>query len=338
MQWSLRRVASLSEAGADIDRMNDACGGNPLLSSRFLIPIIDGAEQPPQRMLLAGLAAAGETAPRILTVLAPGRWPCVWETCIRPQAPLGLLWVRPGTDGIAAMPALLRALPGAAQLLALIGQDIARLQARSGPCMTVTPHLTSGAIAVDGDFETYWNDRPAKYRRNISNRYNRLQRDGKETRLEVLRAPEDMARAVDEFGIMESAGWKGRADTAVHPDNIQGEIYRTIMRSFAETGEALAFRYFIGDELASTDLALKSAGQLIFLKTTYAEAFSSYAPSQLMRREIFEMVFREKLANRIEFFGRVQDRHRALCTHFWDVGHINIYRWPVLKALHQRLR
>ena len=335
--WTVEQLHDLEDILVCIDKADAAFDVSPLLSRRFLEPILEIQYGRQRQAYVASLVSPSSERPHVLAILVPRRFG-VWETLSAPQAPLGLVWEEQGFDWVPHMPGLLAQLPGVAMLAALLHQDMRTLPDDLGPYMNLKHHLTTGAIQVTGDFEDYWAERPAKYRRNISNRYNRLSRDGIETRLDIVRAPADMAAAVDDYGRMESAGWKGRADTAVHPENAQGEMYRRIMHDFALDGEAIAFQYFLNDELAATDLALSSRGQLIFLKTTYAETLSAYSPSQLMRREIFEWVFAEKLVDRIEFYGRVQDRHRALCTDFWDIGHLNIYRLPLLMKLHQALR
>jgi len=40
------------------------------------------------------------------------------------------------------------------------------------------------------------------------------------------------------YGILESAGWKGKSGTSIHPENIQGAFYDEVLQSFAPNRQA----------------------------------------------------------------------------------------------------
>ncbi len=70
-----------------------------------------------------------------------------------------------------------------------------------------------------------------------------------------------MAAAVEEYGRLETAGWKSGGGTAIAPDNIQGRFYRAMLERFAARGAARVFRYRLGDKTVAVDTASNRAAR-----------------------------------------------------------------------------
>ena len=163
--------------------------------------------------------------------------------------------------------------------------------------------METARILVNRPFDEYWKTRDVNVRRQIERRLRRLREDGIEPRLEAITDPAAIPGAIEEFGRIESAGWKGNAGTAIHIDNAQGTFYSRLLREFCESGNGVVYRYRFNANTVAMELCVNSGGTLVMLKTTYDESYAKYAPGILMRHAIFEHIFADKRIQKIEFLG-----------------------------------
>jgi CelD/BcsL family acetyltransferase involved in cellulose biosynthesis len=202
--------------------------------------------------------------------------------------------------------------------------------------LSTKDYIETARITVADSFDSYWAARGKNLRQNMKRQRSRLIRDHVTSRLVVLTRPDDIAAAVDNFGLLESRGWKAGTGTAVHPDNAQGRFYRKIMVGFAARGEACVAQYFFGERLVACDLCVNRNGVFIVLKTTYDESEKDTSPAMLMRQELFQQLFAASTWRRIEFYGRVMEWHRRWSDEVRVMYHTTYYRWPWLAALMRR--
>src|SRR5690606_11595950 len=83
---------------------------------------------------------------------------------------------------------------------------------------------TTISVSCDGGFESYWSARPRDLRQNVRRYLKRAEQEQGAVRFVVHKRPDEIASAVERFGVLESAGWKGAKGTALHPDNEQGRF------------------------------------------------------------------------------------------------------------------
>ncbi len=141
---------------------------------------------------------------------------------------------------------------------------------------------------------------------------------------------------MDDFGRLESAGWKGGEGSAVHPENAQGRFYRGFFERLSASGEATVYRYFFGDRLVASDLCVHRNGTLIVLKTAFDETEKTFSPSLLMKEQVFERLFGSGEVRCIEFYGKVMEWHRRWTDEMRTMYHVNYYRWPWIAKLQSR--
>jgi CelD/BcsL family acetyltransferase involved in cellulose biosynthesis len=280
-----------------------------------------------------------------IAILTPGQ-AGAWHTFQPAQAPLGFWLQRGDLDRTAALTALLRALPGPALMLGLSQCD-PLLMARPGDsaALRCLDYIETAHIDVAGSFDDYWQARGKNLRTNLRKQRKRLADDGVVTRLQLSTMVCEMAPAVEDYGRLESAGWKGADGTAVASGNEQGRFYRTLLEAFAANGGARVYRYWIGDQLAAMDLCIEGGAFLVVLKTAYDEhldvpaaSAGQLSPALLMREEAVRDIFDAGQVARIEFYGRVMEWHRRWSDDFRVLYHLNAYRWPWLRRLHAHMR
>jgi CelD/BcsL family acetyltransferase involved in cellulose biosynthesis len=331
MNWTVVPATAFAPHAERWRRLHAGSAASPLLAADFVEALLTafgtGAE------LLAWYADGGDT--EAMAILAPTRFG-TWSTFQPSQAPVGL-WLQRGSETPGPLlPDLLRALPGAALMVGLTQCD-PMLMARPADSAAVhtLDYIQTARITLAGGFDTYWEARGKNLRNNLKKQRNRLRQDGVATRLQVSRAPEDMAAAVADYGRLESSGWKAAGGTAVEAANAQGRFYRAMLESFCRRGAGSVYRYWVGDQLAAMDLCIEGGGCIVVLKTAYDESLSKQlSPALLMREEACRDLFDEARFERIEFYGRVMDWHLRWTDEVRTMYHLNGYRWPALGRLH----
>lgn len=335
MSWRLHQASARAAWSADWTTLHARAGAPAVLHPDLISAALDSFGRGDE--LVAAWSQAGEM--RIMSVLQRDG-AARWNTFQPAQAPLGAWLQAAGTDLHSPLQALLAALPGPALLLGLTQCDPLLLArpADDGAVRTMD-YIVTARITLAGGFEAYWNARGKNLRANLKKQRARLAREGVVTRMEVLRDPAQVARAVADYGALESAGWKARGGSAVHADNQQGRFYRTLLEAFCQRGAGSIYCYWFDQRLVAMDLCIEDGAALVVLKTAYDEsAGAGLSPTLLMREEACRALFDEGRLARIEFYGRVMEWHLRWTDEVRSLYHVNQYRWPILARLHGALR
>ncbi len=330
MSWTLHPLSVFPLYAERWEQLNDATARSPLLATPFVIPLIKefakGAE-----MLVCYERDGQMLAMGIVRPYKRG----AWETFQPSQAPIGMWLMTPGLDIDSLLSDLLHRLPGMPMILALTQRDPEiNPRPQDSPRIRTVDYVNTARIMIEGTFEQYWSARSKNLRANLRKQRTKLEKEGIVARMETTRAPEDMAAALADYGRLESAGWKAKNGTAIHPDNEQGRFYAAMLEGFARRGAARVLRYWFNEQLVAMNLCIEGNGSLIVLKTTYDENMSGhYSPAFLMREETCQQMFAEQKFNRLEFYGKLQEWHSRWTDEARTMYHINHYRWPVLLGL-----
>ena len=330
MSW---KVMSAREFAAHADAwqaLNDRGPRTQLLDAKFVGLLLEvfgtGRE----------VLAVHEGAMAVLEPVGFARW----QTFQPSQAPIGA-WVsdaqHPPSEKL--LRALVRKLPGLA-LACGVSQIDPDLVARPEPTarLHTLDYIQTSRITIQGTFEDYWAKRPQNMRANVRRRRRRLEEAGTAPRLVAITDPFAMAKAVEEYGALESSGWKAESNTAIRADNAQGRFYTRMLEEYAKRGEATVFQCRYGDRLAASDLCIHRNGVIIVLKVTYDEALASSGPSFLLRHDALQQLFASGRFQRLEFYGKVREWHTKLTGEIRQMYHITAYRWAVVPRLMARLR
>jgi CelD/BcsL family acetyltransferase involved in cellulose biosynthesis len=336
MNWLLVPAARFAEHAQEWARLHAAGPASPLLAADFVLPLLAHFAQGDE---LLAICRDGGGAPLAMAVLAPnGR--ARWQTFQPAQAPVGIWLQRPDADSAALGAALVRALPGFALVLGLTQCD-PELYPRppDAGCVQTLDYILTARVSIQGTFAQYWEGRGKNLRGNLKKQRARLEREGVAPRLEVLRAPEQVAAAVADYGNMESTGWKAGGGTAVHASNAQGRFYRDMLEAFCRRGAGSIYRYWFGEQLVASDLCVEGPDCIVVLKTAYDESVDrALSPTLLMREEETRLLFEEARFARIEFYGKVMEWHLRWTDEVRTLYHLNTYRWPALRGWHRRLQ
>ena len=234
----------------------------------------------------------------------------------------------------ASLQSLLRALPGVALTVGLTQLDSLAFPGPFEHARLRHQHYIDTAwVDIETSFEVYWEARGKNLRQNTRKQLKKVEATGVKPRLEMIEAPESVATAIEQYGVLESSGWKAEAGTAISQDSAQGRFYREAMERAASAGHARIYRYWFDDEVVAMDLCVHQDDCLVILKTAYQQAHQAVSPSTLMRAEEFKLLFDEGRFKRIEFFGRVMEWHTRWTENSRHLFHLTAYRWGWLKEL-----
>ena len=332
LSWRFLPVAQFAEISPHWQRLASKHLKAPFLRLEFIEPLLREFSSGREQVAIA--ERRGEiVALAILAAPERGR-----RNTFQPsQLPLGPILLEEDVAVEAALETLHRQLPIWTLAAGFTQLDSAMYRA---PVATnnrvIGDYIQTAWVDVDGSFADYWEARGKNLKQNIRKQRRKLLDDGVETRLEVLREPDSVAAAVEDYGKLESSGWKASGGTAIHPSNAQGRFYREMLERFCTNGRGCIYRYSFSGKAVAVDLCIESDDTLVILKTTYDESFKTLSPAFLMREEAFARIWQEGRIRRIEFFGKVMDWHKRWTDNARDIYHLTSYRWSWVKRLRAR--
>ena len=334
LRWDIKD-ASLAFDGhaAEFDSLSAALyPQHPFLTSLFVAPLIRHFAGPGTRLCLAT-----ESGRLVAMALLVRRQAGVWSTFLPGQAQIAPLLLPVNID----LDRMLAALPGFSLALEILSQDpqfSLLLAEGESSADERTVHETTMNISLAGTFSEYWEARPKKLRSNIGRYFRRLDKDGRALRFVTMTDPDELMAALERYGLLESAGWKGRARSAIHPDNRQGAFYRDVLQNFSRTQSARIYELYIDDELAASRIAVAGGTMLVMLKTTYLESLRQYSPGRLLLNLALQHEFSAGDYDVVEFYTDVTRDQLEWATATREICHLMHYRNPVYRWLIQRSR
>lgn len=335
LDWQNLPARQLEEAAwaAQWDTLNAARARLPFLSAYAMNAALRCFGRGDER-LLVGTQGGRCAAMLLLQSTGRGRWQSFQPS----QIPLGAWVAEPGLQPQALAQQLLQGRLGLALVLSVTQVDpLHAARPADTPTLRATDYIETGWIDVAGSFEDYWAARGKNLRSNLRKQHNRLAADGVACELVELRAADEMAGALARYGELESAGWKAREGTAIHPDNAQGRFYLELLQQAARRGEAVVHEYRLDGRTVASNLSLERDGLMVILKTTYDESLDkALSPAFLLHHDQLRRVFGEGRVRRIEYYGRFMEWHSRWTEHKRVLHHLTCYRWGWLQSLRKR--
>jgi hypothetical protein len=325
MSWRFHNALdSFPAFSKDWDDINRQMGNHILLDSRFFGPLLRhfGSE----KMLLAVRYDAREPGMALIEPRRRG----FWQTFQPGQAPLGAIHLGGhGDDPSQPIRELIRTLPGYALGFSVTQQDpdFTCFATLNGSAAVETlEYIQTPRLTIKGKYEDYWKQRSKNLTHNLSRQRRRLKEQGGVLEFAMDRSFETVADAIQEYGLLESSGWKGEEGSAVAADNLQGRFYREMLGDFCRGGEAVIYRLRLNGKTVASDLCLERNGTLFILKTAYDESVQGLSLGLLLHQEIFRSVFNDGKIRVIEFYGQLRDWHTKWTSEIRTMYHINFYR------------
>jgi hypothetical protein len=340
MIWAHHPVADLMTTYADTwQQVNEQfLNAHPLLDLDFVAPLVDHFGN--NRLLLAVEKTDGEFSS--LAIVERKR-PGLWQLFLPSQAQIAPSLIGIPATGINASQRTekwLRSLPGPALMISLQNQDtdFSGVAGDEAETIEILPHVTTVGVTIEGTFEDYWHGRSAQLQENIARRLKRAEKEGMRISFQVQSSGSALGAAVAAHGDIECAGWKKRAGTAIHRDNIQGRFYTDVLQRFAARGGARAFQLYFGDVLVASQLAIEQNGMMVLLKTAHREAFARHSPGRLLDYMMFRHLFSESQLKRVEYYTNASPEDMRWATFSRPIVHVNVYRSTAVRKLCAAIR
>lgn len=330
-RWTLHRLdRSLGEHAQAWDALRQRLyRPNPVLSASYFNALLASYAEGKEYLCIAH-AAQGHEEPVAMCVLQACN-ALVWRSFLPAQAPLGPSLISDPD----LLQTLFQALPASVAQIDLLcaDQDFGDLAAQSFGTAHCLDHALTMSVDLQGQFGDYWGARSKTLSKKMRRNHNRAADDGVALRHTRIGSAGEMAAAVDRYGALEAAGWKGRMGTAVGSSESQLLFYRRLMVELAGRGQAKVWELWAGDQLAASRLTIQESDTLVILKTTYNEKLAAYAPGRIQLQHLVEDAFSLLPGGRLEFFTNAsEDQLRWASGHRW-IRHLSFYRHPALRML-----
>lgn len=333
MGWEIHPAKDSFEAHvADWDRLNAKLyNSHPFFDSRFVGSLLEYFATGKEKLCIHKENGV-TTGALILQPMGMGRWSSFQPS--QAQATAILL------ENEQSLEALFLALPGltwSIELLALdphYAPDFSRLRLPQ----VAHPHAYTIGIQFEDGFAQYWKQRPKKLVANMKRYFRRAEDELGAVSLSRIGAADAIDQGVRRFGILETAGWKGAAGTAVSADNLQGAFYQKVLQRFASTGQAAIYELHIGDHLSSSRFVISNDQMVVFLKTTYDEALSRLAPGRLQLSRVIEDLFSSQSLEKIEFYTNATRDQAEWATHNRTIQNVQIFKNDLYAGLFALLK
>ncbi|WP_313952275.1 GNAT family N-acetyltransferase [Accumulibacter sp.] len=333
MAWEIHLAkTAFSDFTDDWDRLNARLyDRHPFADSRFVGALLDHFGDGSER-LCVHRNDGGISGALILCPAGVGRW----SQFSPPQRQIAAILL----DDVRLLESLLCALPRPAWTIELhaidprYSPDFSRLTLP----LIFQPHARTIGVRQWTNFSDYWQQRPRNREKNIRRYLGRAGSEFGPTRLSKLANAPDLNAGLKRFGVLETAGWKGKAGAAISSDNQQGAFYGDILRRFASTSQAAIYELHIGDHLASSRLVLINNHITIILKTTYDKSLARFAPCRPLRYRLIEEQFALPAKRTMEFDTNATSDQKEWATFARTIHNIQLFRNPAIAATFSALR
>lgn len=293
-------------------------GRHPLLSSAFADELLKEFGEGHEHLCVLGRPEQ----PEAMCILARRSW-WHWSSFLPSQAQISLSLLKDATQ----VQGLIQALPG--HVLAV---DLLSLDPLLSDFPVSTPHMSrwhqalTMAVALDGSFAEYEQQISSGLRQNLRRYERRAGTEFGSVTHRTLTTPEDIEAGVYRYAMLEAAGWKGQAGTALAPGNDQHRFYGAFLAGMARQGLAEVHELWFGERLVASRLAVRGDTAVVMLKTTYDESHAKSAPGRILLKKYLEHAFAARPAKAVEFYTNASRDQLSWATSSRSIRHIRLYR------------
>lgn len=123
--------------------------------------------------------------------------------------------------------------------------------------------------------------------RELQRQWRKLETIGEIT-YNVARQPGDIRLRMEQFLLLEAAGWKGRGRTAMINDRYRAAFAREAVTNLAETDSVRIHTLDLDGKAIASMIVFLTGGEAYTWKTAYDEAYAAYSPGKLLVAHLTE--------------------------------------------------
>ena len=329
INWEFLPVNEFSNYTKRWDLLNESTINNLLLNSEFVDALLSQFSKGDEIIAIC----TSDNADIAMGIFVREKWGA-WRTMQPSQAPVGIWLCNEQNLNENLLDSLISSLPGIALSVSLTQLDdgyYSRIVKTNK--LEQLHYIDTSWIDIESSFDEYWSGRSKNTKKNLRRQVNKLEQESIRTKLIMIDSEDQADEVVENYGDLESKGWKAESGTAIELNNEQGKFYSRVLKKFSKRKKGMSFQYFFEDALVATDICIHDGNTLFILKTTYDESIKSFSPAMLMHKEIFEYVFNCGFIRRIEFFGKIMEWHKKFTKNSRNLFHLNYYRFPWLRKV-----
>lgn len=289
----------------DIDRVTDyALEPNIFFSPRFLVPAMPRLDEREVRLMLLQDGPSGEAETRFLMPFSIERsgfplGPEVIRAWANSFSPYGIPIVerreasRILDDLLATLGDPKLGMPKVLVLSDIMMESPAIATLRGVAIGRGLPVLTTASVQrpflqSDKDSVDYFKDNlSSSTRRNYRRMRRNLEAMGA-FEYEVARNPTEVRFAMEEFLLLENAGWKGRQKTSLAAERFRAAFAREAINNLAERDLVRIHAFKLDGRVVASLIVLVQSGHAWTWKTTYDEALAQYSIGTMLMMETTE--------------------------------------------------
>jgi CelD/BcsL family acetyltransferase involved in cellulose biosynthesis len=159
---------------------------------------------------------------------------------------------------------------------------LARVLALRGSASCILGQSTRPKLASELDAKSYMeNALSSASRKKLRQHRRRLAEKGVlESR--IIAGPDAVGRSLEDFLVLEAAGWKGRQGTALLSDKADAAFARAMVGTLAAHGDASIHGLYLDGRPVSLQIVLRAGRAAFTWKTAYDEAWHDVSPGMLL--------------------------------------------------------
>ena len=138
------------------------------------------------------------------------------------------------------------------------------------------------ALNARADPDDYFkNGLSGRHRRNYARLQRQLEHCGK-LQYTIARSPEEVRIALEEFMLLEKAGWKGKGGTALASDRYREAFAREAINTLAQRDKVRMHAFTLDNAVVASLIVFVEGNKAWTWKTAYDERLSQYSPGILL--------------------------------------------------------
>lgn len=279
---------------AELDHLTDrAVEANIFFTPQFLVPAMPRLDERHVRLLIARDENGQRSRLRMILPFSVERVGLLRGTRIvrawtHPFGPIGTVPLDTD-DPSGTLATLLKSLAGPQmnlpdvlvlpdqRLSGAVTAKLTRAAAEAGLPWMIVDRRRRAALAASraGTFRA--DVLSKKARREFGRGRRMLEREGA-VALACATTPTAVRDALEEFLVLEAAGWKGRARSAMLLDRYRSAFAREAINGLAEAGRVRIYTLRVGTATVASLVVLSVKGEAVLWKTAYDEAYAKASP------------------------------------------------------------
>lgn len=184
----------------------------------------------------------------------------------------------------------------------------------NGLPMAMTKPSMRPVLDATKDADLYFKETVGSHhRRDIGRLWRKLEKHGA-LRYDIARSVEDVRMQMEEFLLLENAGWKGRQRTSLAADRYRSAFAREAVNSLAEVDKCRIHTITLDDKIIGSLIVFVEGGNAWTWKTAFDEDFSTYSPGKLLMVRATESLLDDP---NIMFADSCAPEGHSMMSHLW---------------------